>query len=114
MQEAGPDSIRDHESRVCHALPERVLITDTRSSSASRKVDFHDLELFFEFGHLTTAQIVVQLATRMDEQLQTVDVDEIIPGDEMLIEVSSEEAKERILFVRMKREKQEELLVKLT
>ncbi|KAK5074495.1 hypothetical protein LTR70_010225 [Exophiala xenobiotica] len=89
----------DHESRACKV----PIAHDARTLCAigtSRKFDFHDLELIFDFEHPNTASVLVKPdedPTTTDSQI--VEVAELPYDQEYVVEFDADIAHERVIFL---------------
>ncbi|KIW90486.1 uncharacterized protein Z519_09132 [Cladophialophora bantiana CBS 173.52] len=106
-----PRVIRDHKSRTCDMPSERGMhgrprgqCSTPRSDGMSRKIDFHDMELFLEIEYPATAQIIIIQCSRPDrpESHRVIEVDKIKPGATLEVDTGGDLAQPRVMFLTMR------------
>ncbi|EXJ70465.1 uncharacterized protein A1O5_06534 [Cladophialophora psammophila CBS 110553] len=103
--------IRDHKSRTCdmpfergmHGRP-RGQFSTPRSDGMSRRIDFHDMELFLEIEYPAAAQIIIIQCSRPDrpESHRVIEVDKIKPGATLEVDTGGDLAQPRVMFLTMR------------
>ena len=71
------------------------------SNNMSRRIDFHDTELFLEIEHPKTAQIVVIRCSRPEntESQLVIDIDKLEPGAAVEVDTGESLREYRVMFL---------------
>lgn len=99
-------AMRDHESRTCDTPSECAIrpLSHSRmphSDGISRRIDFHDMELFLEIEYPATAQIIVLRCSRPDNPKSQliVEVDKLKAGKPLELDTNANLAEPRVMFL---------------
>jgi hypothetical protein len=103
------ETIRVHESRTsnipseCKMSKEQQLVefNIAHSDGMSRKIDFHDLELFFEIEYPAIAQVILFPCSNPGAARKepVVDVDKLNAGDEVILDVGGSLERDGTMFL---------------